>query len=75
MDVVTTGTEWRTAERLIPYPETLATMRARVDAIRAGRSGGLVWLVEHPPLYTAGTSAAAADLTQPGRFQIGRAHV
>ena len=68
MDVVTTGTEWRTAERLIPYPETLATMRARVDAIRAGRSGGLVWLVEHPPLYTAGTSAAAADLTQPGRF-------
>jgi len=43
-------------------------MRARVEAIRAGSAGELVWLVEHPPLYTAGTSADPADLRAPGRF-------
>ena len=62
MDDVTGALEWRIAEGLTPYPEALATMRARVDAIRAGAARELVWLVEHPPLYTAGTSADA------GRF-------
>ncbi len=68
MDDVTAAAEWQTAGGLTPYPAALATMRARVEAIRAGRAGDLVWLVEHPPLYTAGTSAAAADLRAPGRF-------
>jgi len=45
-------------------------MEARADAIRAGTEGEAVWLVEHPPLYTAGTSAKSADLTDPGRFPV-----
>ena len=60
--------EWRGTEGLTPYPDALAGMRARADAIRAGTAGELVWLVEHPPLYTAGTSADRADLRAPGRF-------
>jgi lipoyl(octanoyl) transferase len=60
--------EWLIGEGLTPYPEALAVMRARVDAIQAGTARELVWLVEHPPLYTAGTSADRADLQQPDRF-------
>ena len=60
--------EWRVADRLTPYDEALAAMRARVAAIHAGTAGERVWLVEHPPLYTAGTSAKPGDLVQPGRF-------
>ena len=60
--------EWRTAEGLTPYPEALRTMQARAAAIRAGTARELVWLVEHPPLYTAGTSADRADLRAPDRF-------
>jgi lipoyl(octanoyl) transferase len=60
--------EWRCPGGLTPYPDALATMRARVDAIRAGTANDLVWLVEHPPLYTAGTSADRADLRAPDRF-------
>jgi lipoyl(octanoyl) transferase len=60
--------QWRVAEGLIHYPDALATMRARVDAIRAGTAREMVWLVEHPPLYTAGTSADRADLRVPDRF-------
>jgi len=60
--------EWRRADGLTPYPDALATMRARVDAIHAGTATDLVWLVEHPPLYTAGTSADRADLRAPDRF-------
>ena len=60
--------EWRTEAGLLPYPEALAAMQARVAAIREGNAGELVWLVEHPPLYTAGTSASPADLQDPGRF-------
>jgi lipoyl(octanoyl) transferase len=47
-------------------------MDARVEAIRAGRAAELVWLLEHPPLYTAGTSADATDLLQPDRFPVYR---
>jgi lipoyl(octanoyl) transferase len=62
--------EWRTEAGLTPYPEALATMQARVAAIRAGVAPELVWLVEHPPLYTAGTSASRDDLREPARFPI-----
>ncbi len=60
--------EWRIADNLIPYPAALALMQDRVAAIRAGTAGELVWLVEHPPLYTAGTSAKPSELTDPTRF-------
>ena len=60
--------EWRVASGLTPYPEALEVMQARVAAIRAGTAPELVWLVEHPPLYTAGTSANAEDLREPQMF-------
>jgi lipoyl(octanoyl) transferase len=60
--------EWRIAEELVEYPFALAEMQARVAAIRAGTAAELVWLVEHPPLYTAGTSAKPAELVDPLRF-------
>ena len=59
---------WAVAEGLTPYPVALETMAARVAGIRAGTTGEQVWLVEHPPLYTAGTSANPTDLQQPHRF-------
>ena len=62
------ATEWRIGDGLTEYPFALAEMQQRVAAIRAGTAGELVWLVEHPPLYTAGTSAKPAELTDPGRF-------
>ena len=65
--------EWRRADGLTPYPAAVAAMQARVAAIREGAASELVWLVEHPPLYTAGTSAAAADLRAPERFPTFRA--
>ena len=60
--------EWRIDDGLTDYPTALAAMQARAAAIRAGTESELVWLVEHPPLYTAGTSAKASDLQDPGRF-------
>ena len=60
--------EWRVGDGLTPYPTALAEMQARVAAIRAGSAPELVWLVEHPPLYTAGTSAKPAELIDPARF-------
>ncbi len=60
--------EWRCAEGLTPYVDATAFMRQRVAAIHAGTAGELVWLVEHPPIYTAGTSARPDQLTEPGRF-------
>jgi lipoyl(octanoyl) transferase len=59
---------WSTAEGLTPYPDALAAMQARVAAIHDGTACEQVWLVEHPPLYTAGTSARPAELTDPARF-------
>jgi lipoyl(octanoyl) transferase len=64
--------EWRTSPGLVPYPDAVAAMEARVAAIRAGRAPELVWLLEHPPLYTAGTSARDADLVAPGLFPVYR---
>ncbi|TDX28614.1 lipoyl(octanoyl) transferase LipB [Rhodovulum visakhapatnamense] len=62
--------EWIEFEQLSPYLETVAAMETRADAIAAGRAGEAIWLIEHPPLYTAGTSARPADLTDPGRFPV-----
>ncbi|MDP2696504.1 lipoyl(octanoyl) transferase LipB [Thalassospira sp.] len=62
--------EWRIAPAQVPYPDALAQMEARADAIYGGTAGELVWLVEHPPLYTAGTSAAPDDLVDPDRFPV-----
>src|SRR3569833_95094 len=60
--------EWRIDDALTDYPDALAAMQAHVAAIRAGTAPELVWLVEHPPLYTAGTSAKPEELTDPTRF-------
>ncbi|HKR25000.1 MAG TPA: lipoate-protein ligase B, partial [Allosphingosinicella sp.] len=64
------GIEWRVSPGLTPYPEALAAMEARAAAIRAGEAGELIWLLEHPPLYTAGTSADPAELTNPEGFPV-----
>lgn len=61
---------WAIADGLIPYEEAVAFMEARAEAIAEGRARELVWLVEHPPLYTAGTSARPADLVDPERFPV-----
>ncbi|HEU0311348.1 MAG TPA: lipoyl(octanoyl) transferase LipB [Sphingomicrobium sp.] len=62
--------EWRVSDRLVPYPEALAEMEARAAAVRTGESDELVWLLEHPPLFTAGTSADPAELTNPMDFPV-----
>lgn len=62
--------EWLIEPGFTDYERALAAMEARADAIRAGTAGELVWLVEHPPLYTAGTSAQPADLLMPDRFPV-----
>jgi lipoyl(octanoyl) transferase len=62
--------EWRISEGLVPYPEALEEMKARAAAIASGEAGEQVWLLEHPPLYTAGTSAIATDLLTPDRFPV-----
>lgn len=59
------GIEWRVSESPVPYEEALAFMEQRAAAIRAGAEDECVWLLEHPPLFTAGTSADAAELTNP----------
>ena len=57
--------EWRVSDGLTPYPEALADMEARAAAVRDGTARELVWLLEHPPLFTAGTSADPAELFNP----------
>ena len=56
--------EWRVSEGPTPYPQALAAMEARVAAIRAGEAQECIWLVEHPPTYTAGTSAKPEELIE-----------
>ena len=56
----TAPVEWVVSDRLVPYPEAVAAMEARAAAIAAGDAPEQVWLLEHPPLYTAGTSAREA---------------
>jgi lipoyl(octanoyl) transferase len=65
--------EWAISPGLTAYAPAVAAMEARVAALRDGLAAERVWLVEHPPLYTAGTSARDADLVDPGRFPVHRA--
>jgi|HigsolmetaAR203D_1030402.scaffolds.fasta_scaffold00127_12 lipoyl(octanoyl) transferase len=67
------GPEWRISDAPVSYPDALAEMEARVERIARGEAPELVWLLEHPPLYTAGTSADSRDLLQPDRFPVYRA--
>jgi lipoyl(octanoyl) transferase len=67
--------EWRTSDAAVPYEEALAFMEQRAAAIRAGQERECVWLLDHPPLFTAGTSADPAELFNPERlpvFEAGR---
>jgi lipoyl(octanoyl) transferase len=64
--------EWRISDALVPYEEAGAAMEDRVAAIRAGTAPELVWLLEHPPLYTAGTSARSDDLIAPDLLPVFR---
>jgi lipoyl(octanoyl) transferase len=62
--------EWAVSAAPVPYPAAVAAMHDRVEAILAGEAKELIWLLEHPPLYTAGISAKPADLIEPGRFPV-----
>jgi lipoyl(octanoyl) transferase len=62
--------EWRISPGLTDYAEALAEMEARAAAIREGTAPELVWLLEHPPVITGGTSAAESELLEPGRFPV-----
>ncbi|MFL9840970.1 lipoyl(octanoyl) transferase LipB [Sphingomonas sp. ST-64] len=63
------GIEWRVSDGRVPYPDALAEMETRVAAIQAGTAREQIWLLEHPPVYTAGTSADPAELIDP-RFPV-----
>src|ERR1041384_2182636 len=62
--------QWAVSRGFVAYPDAVAAMEARAAAIAEGRAGELVWLLEHPPLYTAGVSAKGADLLDAGRFPV-----
>lgn len=62
--------EWRIEPGLTPYDQALSFMESRAEEIRLGTAGEMVWLVEHPPIYTAGTSAQETDLVEPDRFPV-----
>ena len=62
--------EWQVSDGLVPYPLALAAMEARAAAIRAGTARELIWLLEHPPLFTSGTSADPAELMNPAGFPV-----
>ncbi|MFT3997558.1 MAG: lipoyl(octanoyl) transferase LipB [Asticcacaulis sp.] len=62
--------EWVVLNGALPYPDAVAAMEARVNAILRGEAREQIWLIEHPPLYTAGVSAKREDLLEPDRFQV-----
>ena len=64
--------EWRISDAPVEYPDAVAFMETRAEAIRAGQAPETVWLLEHPPLYTAGTSADDAELLDKSRFPVYR---
>jgi lipoyl(octanoyl) transferase len=70
ISIAASGIEWRRSDRPVPYERAVAAMEERAAAIRAGVAPELVWLLEHPPLYTAGTSAQARDLLEPARLPV-----
>lgn len=61
---------WRISDALVPYETAVAEMEREVGLIAEGKADELVWLLEHPPLYTAGTSASTGDLIEPDRFPV-----
>ncbi len=61
---------WETSEGLVPYDDAVVRMETHADAMARGEADELIWLLEHPPLYTAGTSADPADLVDPDRFPV-----
>src|SRR3954466_7440711 len=61
---------WAVSSAPVAYPDAVAAMEARAAAIAEGAAGELIWLLEHPPLYTAGVSARAGDLLEPDRFPV-----
>jgi len=62
--------DWQVSQGLVPYPDALQTMEERVAGIHDGSASELIWLLEHPPLITSGTSAKAEDLIDPDRFPV-----
>lgn len=62
--------EWKTSDTLVDYGDAVSFMETRAAQIHAGEADELIWLLEHPPLYTAGTSAKREDLTDPDRFPV-----
>jgi lipoyl(octanoyl) transferase len=64
------GVEWHVSAGLTPYPAAVEAMESRAARIASGDAAEAIWLLEHPPLYTAGTSARPADLTDPDRFPV-----
>ena len=68
--IVTAHPEWRVSQAPVAYPEALAFMEDRAQAIAGGLAPETIWLLEHPPLYTAGTSAITDDLLAPDRFPV-----
>jgi lipoyl(octanoyl) transferase len=72
MDTEPAGIEWQISTKLVDYRAAVEDMEGRVTAIRAGAAPELVWLLEHPPLYTAGTSARDTELLKPKRLPVYR---
>jgi len=70
MSQVPADIEWRISNAPVPYEEALAFMDSRAAAIREGSAGECIWLLEHPPLFTAGTSADPAELFNPEHFPV-----
>ena len=70
MNKGSTELEWRVSDQLVAYPDAVAEMEARARAIAADEAGEMIWLLEHPPLYSAGTSADISDLVDPERFDV-----
>lgn len=66
----TNPVEWAISDTPVPYPEAVAFMEARARAIREDGAAELIWLLEHAPLYTSGTSAKSEDLREPDRFPV-----
>lgn len=67
---MTTKIEWRVSEGLVPYADALAEMESRAAAVREEKASELIWLLEHPPLFTAGTSADPSELSNPMAFPV-----
>lgn len=70
VDQAVANIEWRTSEQLVPYEQALAAMEQRAASIREGNASECIWLLEHPPLFTAGTSADPVELFNPQHFPV-----